>query len=298
MIADLIAQINQVLINTAMINRYGGYSSYESNNGKPFGKSLQKDCFGNTYSFDSRFETTGFLSLQNPRIEYLNFHASKGQFIFELHLFNNIKISGDGQRFYNKSLAIISQLKKQFDNVRMEVRNHPDPLCEYAVIFIRVDLIIPCNYELPDLEPLCEGQGLYDVPFNPQPQTYPKNLNTWLQSANNFDLAIIPITLQNPRKLDTVALRYNDGIGYYTYSGTSWELNYFIAFSAAVISKYQTVITNQLTTINAAVHGILNPSRVDAFDQDGNAVLIGYSIVLNNVTIIKDKPEPLSVFIY
>ena len=298
MISELISNINTIIINSTMINRYGGYSTFDQKDGKPFGKSLQKDCFGNTYSFDSRFETTGFLSLQPPRIEYFNVHASKGQFVFELHLFNNIKISGDGQRFYNKALSIISHLKRHYDNVRMEVRQHPEPLCEYAVIFIRLDLIIPCDYEAPDLEPLCEGQGLYDVPFEPQPTIYPKNLNTWLQSSTNFDVSIIPINLQNPRKLDTVAIRYNDGIGYYTYSGTGWNLNYFIAFSAAVISKYQTVITNQLTTITAAIHGILNPSRVDAFDQNGNAVLIGYSIISNDVTIIKDKPESLSVFIY
>jgi hypothetical protein len=303
MIQPIIKKINDTIINSGLINRYGGYSLHKIDKATPYGVSLQKDCYGNTYSYDDRIETVGYLQLRPFTSKTRSTQLTEIDLQFVIHILNNTKISGEGQRFFSKALGIVSHLKfNGFDDVNVQTFDNVADKIEYATITINQKIFIPCGYVPEDLDSLCEGNNLYDNPSNPNPTIYPKNLSTHRSVSVNFDPDNpnnnLP-TVINPRKLDTLIVQFTNGIGYYSYT-TSWDLNFFVPFSVAILNKYTALLPSGLIhTIQASTHNIPNASNVDIFNPQGIKVFAMIEINPTFVRITADLDlENYVIYIY
>jgi len=240
MIKNEIISIHNKIVELQLFNRWGGYSVHktDSSNGIPYGVSLMKDCHGNTYTYDDRVETAGYLS-----IERFSSSTENRQFVrlpvnYTIHIFNTIAKAGESQRFWSKAILILKELKKYYPDVNIEsvITGLPDKV-EYAKITIRQQYIVPCDYSFQELDELCEGAGLIDVcePINPSP-IY-RNLSTHIAASGDFDMTDAFsgwVPPPYPRDRDTIIVKFDDGLAFFTYKNGTWTFDYFFAGSGGV----------------------------------------------------------------
>jgi hypothetical protein len=233
MIKNEIISIHNKIVELQLFNRWGGYSVHktDASNGIPYGVSLMKDCHGNTYTYDDRVETAGYLS-----IERFSSSTENRQFVrlpvnYTIHIFNTIAKAGESQRFWSKAILILKELKKYYPDVNIEsvITGLPDKV-EYAKITIRQQYIVPCDYSFQELDELCEGAGLIDVcePINPSP-IY-RNLSTHIAASGDFDMTDAFsgwVPPPYPRDRDTIIVKFDDGLAFFTYKNGTWTFDYF-----------------------------------------------------------------------
>jgi hypothetical protein len=220
MIKNEIINIHNTIVGLNLIQRWGGYSAHktDSDNGIPYGVSKMKDCYGNTYTYDDRVETVGYLSLNPFTTTTENRMFVRMNISFVVHLFNNTRKQGEDQRFYQKAILILKELKKKFDDVNLSSIDLRQDKIEYTTITITQNYIIPCDYDYEELNELCDGDGLIDVcePIDIKPIF--KNMTTFVAQGGGLP--------ENARKGDTVVQEIENGLEFYTYNGTEWVLNW------------------------------------------------------------------------
>jgi hypothetical protein len=250
MIKEEIYKINGIIVSLGLFTRWGGYSINKNDaaNGIPYGVSIMKDCYGNTYTYDDRAETVGYMSIERFQSSTNNRLLISLPISYKIHIFNTLSKSGETQKFWQKGIIILKELKKIYHDVNIEtvVTKMPDKV-EYCIVTIRENYIVPCDYNPDELDALCDGTGLIDV-CDPLPQPIVlRNLSKHITGTGNFDISdpfnnsTLPSHGNNK---DTVIVKFDDGLGFYTHNGTTWIFNYFQAASTgSSLWEYETANT-------------------------------------------------------
>jgi hypothetical protein len=162
MIKAEIDKINNLIIDSQLVERYGKYCTHKTDKDIPYGYGKEKDCKGNTYTFDERLETVAYLSLLSFQTRPLNRMANYLDINFQVHHFTNQKkvdsdsFFGRGQQIY---VLLFKEIQEKYKlsstvNIKTSSLNLPDN-CEYVIIDIKVTTIVDCNYS-PEIDPeLC-----------------------------------------------------------------------------------------------------------------------------------------------
>lgn len=160
MIKEAITDINNIIVQTGLIERYGHCCTVKTGkNGVPFGYGLEKDCYGNTYTFDERKKNVAFLELFNFSFENINSKLKWLNIEIKIHHFLNQKHQ-DIEKYFGVHLQLyyaIDQVIGKFKTwmntalniqpVKLNIDN-----CEYTVMTINLRTIVPCDY-IPDFDP-------------------------------------------------------------------------------------------------------------------------------------------------
>jgi hypothetical protein len=160
MIKQEIDKINTLIINSELVSRYGKYCNHKTDKEIPYGYGKEKDCKGNTYTFDERYETVAYLSLLSFQTRPLNRLANYLDINFQVHHFTNQKKVND-DKYFGKSQELYILLFKQIQekyklnsnvSFRTSNLNLPDN-CEYVVFDIKFTTIVDCDYS-PEIDPV------------------------------------------------------------------------------------------------------------------------------------------------
>jgi len=165
MIKETIKTINDIIINSTLVERYGKYCSHKTDaaNGIPYGVGKEKDCKGNTYTFDERITNVAYLEFLPFKTTPVNSLINNFELTFNIHHFVSTKKVNDN-RYYGKHLELFQYVfnaikavktfnKSQITTVSI-TNNIPDH-CEYGVISISFSQYVDCNYT-PEIDPaLC-----------------------------------------------------------------------------------------------------------------------------------------------
>lgn len=151
MIKEVINEINTIIEDSKIINRYGGYCDVDKSKGMPVGISKTKDIKGNTYTFDARVKASGFLEFQKERTNIQQFST---QFyylnmFFVVHLFVSQKKVARAKN-YSTALRLLEIIR---DNIHYKLKSFEfklleseNPDCEYSTITIGIKTPVGCNY--------------------------------------------------------------------------------------------------------------------------------------------------------
>jgi len=159
MIKQEIDKINTLIINSALVERYGKYCNHKTDKEIPYGYGKEKDCKGNTYSFDERIGTVAYLSILSRKTRPFNSLANYLDINFQIHHFVNQKKVND-DKYFGKSDELYIMLFKEIQqkyklnstvNYQSSNLNLPDN-CEYTIFDIKVTTVVDCNYS-PEIDP-------------------------------------------------------------------------------------------------------------------------------------------------
>ena len=165
MIKETIQNINDIIINSGLVERYGKYCNHKTDGTKiPFyGVGIEKDCKGNTYTFDERVTNVAYLEFLPFKTTAVNSLINNFDFTFNIHHFVSTKKVNDN-RYYGKHLelfqAVFNAIKavKTFNKSQIttvSITNNIPDHCEYGVISISFSQYVDCNY-VPETDPaLC-----------------------------------------------------------------------------------------------------------------------------------------------
>lgn len=162
MIKQTITEINQIIIDSGLIERYGKYCSHHTDapNGIPYGKGKEKDCKGNTYTFDERNENVAYLEMQPFSIKTVNSLYSQFSFTFVIHHFATVK-KANTDVYYQRQLQLFQTIynaikaKKSYHNSEIlsnSIQTNIPDSCEYGTVTIKFNMFLDCSY-VPDLDP-------------------------------------------------------------------------------------------------------------------------------------------------
>jgi hypothetical protein len=160
MIKQEIDKINEIIIDSQLVERYGKYCNHKTDKDIPYGYGKEKDCRGNTYTFDERYETVSYLSLLSFQTRPFNRLANYLDINFQIHHFTNQKKVND-DKYFGKSqelyILLFRQIQEKYKlnssvSFKTSNLNLPDN-CEYVVFDIKVTTIVDCNYS-PEIDPV------------------------------------------------------------------------------------------------------------------------------------------------
>ena len=153
MIQQEIDKINAIIIDSQLIERYGKYCNHKTDaqNGIPYGYGKEKDCKGNTYTFDERLETVAYLSLLSAKTRPLNSMGNYLDINFQVHHFtnqkkvNSEKYFGKSQQLYILLFKKIQEKYKLSSTVSYSTSIVNNDNCEYVILDIKVTTIVSCD---------------------------------------------------------------------------------------------------------------------------------------------------------
>lgn len=162
MIKQTIATINTIIANSGLVERYGKYCIHKTDakNGIPYGYGKEKDCEGNTYTFDEKRTNVAYLEMLPFKTTPVNSLITNFDFNFNIHHFSTVKKS-DKDRYYARQLELFQYVfnaikaNKTFNKSLIStssITNNIPETCEYGVINIQFSMYLDCNY-VPDLDP-------------------------------------------------------------------------------------------------------------------------------------------------
>lgn len=149
MIKELIDHVNTIIADSDIINRYGGYCQLSNKKTDyPVGVGLDGDCKGNTYTYDDRVLTSGFLSLEGTTTEQISSQFGYLVVRLNVHVFTNHKKYEDG-KYYMPAVKLTGILMDEmtYGNkiINCQTKQTPDSLkAEYSVISIQVKIPFDC----------------------------------------------------------------------------------------------------------------------------------------------------------
>lgn len=159
MIEQVITYFDTLVTDSTFVDRWGGYCEVDQNT-KPFptGISKTKDVKGNTFTYDDRVKTNGFLELGKTRFDALGTQFGYLNIPIIIHIFTNRKKVAQA-KYYSVAIALLDYLKKhtEYQNKTWQYENIPhleNLHAEYSKITITVRLPMDCNIS-PDNNPQC-----------------------------------------------------------------------------------------------------------------------------------------------
>lgn len=160
MIKETIDSINEVINNSKIIERYGGYCDIDKSKAIPFGISKTKDEKGNTYTYDARYKTAGFLEFQKERTNVEQFSTQFWylNLFFVVHLFTSQKKVSKAKN-YSTALKLLEVMRDntnyKFKKLEFKLIETDNPDCEYSTITIAIKTPVACNYTIENKPESC-----------------------------------------------------------------------------------------------------------------------------------------------
>lgn len=159
MINEVIEQINDVIVDSGLIERWGGYCDAELKNGLMVGIGKTGDCKGNTYTFDDRVSSSGFIELGDVTNESISTQFGYMVIPVKIHLFVNQK-RYDDKKYHSVYLTLMELFYSSLNFQRKTIGGKGSaianiPHCEYTIITITVRQPIDCNYQVANNPDVC-----------------------------------------------------------------------------------------------------------------------------------------------
>lgn len=159
MIKQVITEINQIVIDSALVERYGKYCIHKTDKEIPYGIGKEKDCKGNTYTFDERLENVAYLEMQPYKTNVVNNLMTNIDLVFNIHHFVTVKKAND-DIYHQRNLQLFQYVfnaikaKKNYHRASVITNslNDVNEKCEYGIINIKFSMYLDCDY-VPDLDP-------------------------------------------------------------------------------------------------------------------------------------------------
>jgi len=162
MLKNIITNINTIINGSGVIDRWGGYSSHNTDGTKfPFyGVSKEKDCKGNTYTFDERLKTVGYLAVGDWKTRQINSMLTWLDIPITIHLFTTVK-KVEEDKYFGTAAELFSYIKANigtyYKQNTVNFRNVAglNSNLEYTVFDIVITVVADCDYTNVEIPQTC-----------------------------------------------------------------------------------------------------------------------------------------------
>jgi len=151
MLKPYITNLNNIINGSGVIDRWGGYSAHTTDKPIPYGVSKEKDCKGNTYTFDERYKTVGYLSVGDWKTRQINSMLTWVDIPFTIHLFTTVK-KVEEDKYFGTSAELFSYIRANIgDYYKQNTVNYRNVSglnanLEYTVFDIVITVVADCDY--------------------------------------------------------------------------------------------------------------------------------------------------------